>query len=204
MVKISKKIMLLTVFITLLVTVLPASAGTVTVCDFEGFNNGDLISAFATHYPGVTFSGGSDIGTATIYNSPGYPPHSGIGVVAFHFDQNNFDNPTQLKATFTQSTSRVGLWYTSYGPVYLEAYDATNNLITSTTGQSNYGTNSYLEVTGSNIAYVIFHDHTNYMTIDDFTFETIDTNIPEFPSIAVPVVSMIGLIFVVGRKKETR
>jgi len=43
---------------------------------------------------------------------------------------------------------------------------------------------------------------------DDFTIGTIDqvkpptTNVPEFPTVAIPVAAVLGLIFVFGRRKE--
>jgi len=210
--KISPINILLTVFIISLVTAMPAAAGTVTVCDFEdqSLNNGDPISAFATLYPGVTFSGGPDIGVCVKdvpdpigWNYWSFPPHSGNKALAFHFFGNG---DAQITATFTQPVSRVKLWYTSTGPVTLNVYDKSNNLIaTKTEAGGNTGTSSPIEVSGENIAYAVFHDTDYQLVMDDFEFESDPTNdpsIPEFPSIVLPIAAIMGLMFVFQRRKE--
>ncbi|AKB29101.1 hypothetical protein MSSIT_2382 [Methanosarcina siciliae T4/M] len=201
--EISPRNLLLTVFIVLLV-VFPAAAGTVTTIDFEDLSEGDGIEDFGTHYSGVTFSGGNDIGIAVVpkYNYGDYPPHSGTHVVAFHFGGESYV-PTELRASFDQPVKRAGLWYTCVSNVTLEAYDESGLKIDSVNGTSNLHKTTYLEVQGSNIAYIIFHDSSNYLTCDDLTYETEDdVNIPEFPSIVLPIGAIMGLMFVFQRRKE--
>lgn len=65
-----------------------------------------------------------------------------------------------------------------------------------------------LEVSSSKpIAYVIFHNHGNMIGFDDFEYETYqdctngDCSIPEFPTVALPVIAVIGLVFLFQRRK---
>jgi hypothetical protein len=205
--KMSPKFILLTTLLITLVTVFPAAAGTVTICNFDDqvLNNYDPVSAFAHLYSGVTFSGDTAVCVAVGpdgYNYDGFPPHSGYNVIAFHGPGAYGEG--KLIATFTQPASKVGVWYVSMHEVYLDAYDKDGNLIkTETSPASSYGgPEVYFEVTAPQIASVAFHDQDGTMVMDDFTFETADdVNVPEFPSIAIPVAAVLGLILVFGRRK---
>jgi len=143
--------------------------------DFEGIPDTYLHSGgnqnLNGYYPGLSF--GSQV---TIldkvrygYNSGGYPPHSGDAVIFSYSDP-------YIRVDFVGfTTNYVEAWYTSYYTFYLEAYDASNNLLASSSGLSNYGTNSLISVsTGArNIAYVKFHDLGNYFTVDDLAYSVI-------------------------------
>ena len=129
------------------------------------------------------------------YNYGGYPPHSGTNVVY------NANSGTGLiKATAVGPLwSHVSLWYTvnssspitadNYG-LYIDAYDSSNNLIASSHGGNNYGSNSYLDVSAAGISYVKIHDHGNYFTIDDFSFH--QESVPE-PGQVVAFLGMGGM-----------
>jgi hypothetical protein len=71
-----------------------------------------------------------------------------------------------IRVDFSNSMSRVGVWYTvGATDAFLEAYDSQGKLIQSKEGYYNYGHSSYLEVTGSDIKYVIIHDTGNWQTV---------------------------------------
>lgn len=191
--KISTKLVLLTFFVILLVTVFPAAAGTVTTIDFEGLSDREILT---TQYQsqGVTFSGNPMILKAPNYNVGGYPPHSGVDVVDV------FNGPCRID--FVTPVSNVGIYYTAAFSAYLEAYDSNGVLIGSDVGGYNYGSVGHLQVSGSNIAYVIIHDSNDYLIFDDLTFETSDTSIPEYPSIVLPIAAILGIMFIFQRRKE--
>ena len=65
----------------------------------------------------------------------------------------------------------VGAWFVTDGvTVTLEAYDALNNLLDSTTVSSGFYNIEYAELRASGIKYVIFHDAGDYWGLDDLTY----------------------------------
>jgi len=178
-----------------LITVFPVSAGTVTQIDFENLVYGNYVTTQYTSQ-GATFTGNALV-LDTAHCDPGYPPHSGTKLVDI------VDG--SIRVDFTNPVSRVGVWYTTgQTDAFLEAYDSQGNLLQRAEGIYNYGFSNYLEVSGSNIAYVIIHDTGDWFGIDDLSYETpSSTSIPEFPSVATPVAAILGLIVIFGRRKNT-
>ena len=151
--------------------------------DFEGIPDTYLFFGggvnLGGYYPGLNF--GPD---ATIfdqvrygYNNIDFPPHSGDAVLG------SITNQT-IKVDFDIASTYVGAWYTSLGSFYLEAYDASDNLLDSAEGLSNLGTNSLISVSGGSIAYVLFHDGGGTYAIDDL----------EFTPVPVPGAVLLGLL----------
>lgn len=189
---ISTKLVLLTIFVILLVTVFPAAAGTVTTINFDNLADRELVTI---QYSGLTFLGPNMILKYPNYNYDGYPAHSGENVLDV--------SGGSIRIDFTTPVSRVGTWYsTAYSGAFLEAYDSEGALIKSTSGGPSYTYSSYIELSGSNIAYVIIHDSGGWFTIDDLTYETPDTSIPEYPSIVLPIAAIMGLMFIFQRRRE--
>lgn len=162
--------------IVLFIAVLALSAvAELTVLDFENLPDEYLALGLgqnlADYYPGVTF--GPEV-TVLDRNRLGYqdlyfPPHSGDAVV---WPGTNLD---YIRADFTDFVcDHVQLWYTCYNPIYLEAYDASDQSIATATGPLNPSTNNLLSVTADNIAYVIIHDDGSTLTIDDFAFSPME------------------------------
>jgi hypothetical protein len=121
------------------------------------------------YYPGLNFGPDATILDRVIggYNDYGYPPHSGNAVLF------TGSGCGYIKVDFVGSTANYAeAWYTSYYTFYLEAYDASDNPLVSSSGSPNFGGNSLLSVSSPNIAYVILHDHGNSLGIDDFSYET--------------------------------
>jgi hypothetical protein len=54
-----------------------------------------------------------------------------------------------------------------------------------------------LTVEHSGIAYVLIHDTGQYWTMDDVCVGPEGTNVPEFPSVALPVGMILGIAFLV-------
>ncbi|MBC8368060.1 hypothetical protein H8E52_11665 [bacterium] len=149
-----------------------SAASALEVIDFEGIPQdywyfGGAVN-LGSYYSGVTFGPTTYILETQIYgyNDASYPPHSPVSVAVSISDPN-------IRADFTTGTvSHVGVWYTSGAGtgLYLEGYDAGNNLVASTWGADNTGTNSFLEINGAGIAYAIIHDSGDFFTIDDFEY----------------------------------
>lgn len=100
------------------------------------------------------------------YNGP-YPDGA-------YFSNGNFfawlgANQGAGRIDFTDSTHKtVGLSYSSYSSVFMEAYDDSNTLIKTVGGSGNLDTGQLkkLSVSGD-ISYVLVHDTGNYWLIDD-------------------------------------
>jgi hypothetical protein len=150
-------------------------AKALTTVDFEGvpttyyrwYENENLNG----YYTGLKFEPDATILDKVIgdgYDYFDYPPHSGNAVLVS-------DSMPYIRVDFVDSTANyVEMWYTTTttSTFYLEAYDSSDNLLASSTGQYNKGTNSFISVSADNIAYVKLHDSGNYFTIDDFGYET--------------------------------
>ena len=144
-----------------------AFAGTV---DFEGvphtywYYGGQ--QNFGTYWAGANFGPQATVLEDQVYgyNNSGYPPHSGHAVLF------SISVPS-IRVDFNSPVDFVSLWYTSNSSFYLDAYDSSDNLINQATGSSNYGTNSFLQVTSlsSNIDYITMHDSGNFCTVDDLS-----------------------------------
>lgn len=141
--------------------------------DFEGVPDQFLYEIgnqnLGDYYPGLFFS--PDVTLLDIvrdgYNNSGYPPHSGTAV-AF-----SYTNPYG-DITFANPVRVVGAWFSAATTLYLEAYDASDNLIASSSMPSNYGSNSYMSVSvdSASIKRVRIHDTGNFWTMDDLYYST--------------------------------
>lgn len=185
-----RKGMFCSMIVFVVVMVVPVSA---TVINFEDLKCFDDVG---NHYSGLDFTFARIQGTdCTGYNGVNYPPNSGQHVIY------NEPGTNTIQINFASPVSRVGIWYTSYTTGTIEAYDSSDTLINSSSGGSNIGSNSYLEVSGQDIVYVILHDTGNQITYDDLEFDT-ENAIPEFPNMTIPVLSVIGLMFLINRGRD--
>ncbi len=162
--------------------------------DFEDLANGETV---AEQYAadGVHFGAGV---LAVDPAGPSYPPHSGD--IALQ----TVSTQPYLDVTFDTPANYVEAWYTSYYGLSLEAYDSSNDLISSVWGAANLADSCQLSVggSGSEIAWVRFHDSGNLYIVDDLHIEGPD------PDDAVPepctwvLLSATGIAGVIARRRR--
>jgi hypothetical protein len=95
-------------------------------------------------------------------------------------------------------------WWTIVNSMNVDVYDSSHTLLDSTGTLGNpslsvdSGTNTLV---GSGIKYLEFHNSDGLVQISTLTFSS-SNDIPEFPTIALPIISVLGLMFIFGRRKE--
>jgi len=160
---------IMTVCSAIALMVIASNAQAMITVDFEGvpltyhyaYGNTNL----GSYYPGLTFGPATTVlekGVDSGYNYTGYPPYSGDAVI--HSAVSN------IRVDFDVPSTYVEAWYTSAYTLYLEAYDTSDNLLATSTGSANYGSNSLISVSSPIIAYVKFHDGGFYFSLDDLGF----------------------------------
>ena len=102
----------------------PALFSGAIVIDFEGLSDGTFV---ATEYPGLTFSN-AIISTAGIsLNELEFPPESGSNVVV--------DYGGAMSILFALPVSSFGGFFTYLGPVTIQGFDSSHDLLASSTSQ---------------------------------------------------------------------
>ncbi len=143
-----------------------------------------------SYYPGVTF--GPNVTALSVsrfggYASDAFPPHSGDVVIWDAFD------PT-INVTFDFSVVSFGIWYTSFDPLTLQAYDSSENLLGTVVGDPNTdgttGTSSFLSFSDPAIAAVSLTSSAGDFVLDDLNFASGGTTAPE-PSSLILVATIV-------------
>jgi hypothetical protein len=158
---------------------------------------------FGNYWQGVNFSPDSTVLDTNwpndYYNYSGYPPHSGDAVLF------SYSTP-YIDAIFDIPVDNVSMWYSSTSSFVLDAYDVNDNLIASTSGGPNYGTNSLITIStqGDDIKRLRMHDSGNYFTIDDFTAEFL-TGEPTITPIPAAILLLgSGLLGIAGIRRKMK
>jgi len=186
----------LLVIAILLAVAVPASA--LTTLDFEGlpttYNYWSGHQSIGNYYPCVTLGPDAVILTVPDYNSYGYPPHSGSSVFRPYASG-------YVDFTFDGTVNYFEGWFTYGGgsQLYMEGYDAADNLIASASMGDNLTTSSRMSISAAGIKRVRIHDSTAYWTGDDIAFEPCGNQvIPEPTSI---MLGALGLGSIVGIRR---
>lgn len=135
--------------------------------DSNFFNGGG--QNIGSFYAGVTFGPnvtGLSVSRFGGYANSGFPPHSGDVAVWDAAD------PT-ITISFASEIQSFGIWYTSFDPLTLQAYDATNTLLGTVVGNPNTdgttGTSAFLSISSPLIRSATLSGSAGLFTLDDVT-----------------------------------
>jgi hypothetical protein len=148
------------------------------VINFENLPDTYFFSAgdqnIGSFYPGVTF--GPDVTALSVsrfggYDNLGFPPHSGDVVIWDATD------PT-ITISLASPIVSFGIWYTTFDPLTLQAFDASDNLLGSVIGNPNTdgatGVSSFLAFSSPGIQTVHLTSSPGLFVLGDVT-----TPVPE-------------------------
>jgi len=205
--KTSPRLLLITIFIFLFVTVFPVAAQSVTTINFDDLPTYTYLDLNHYQSQGVTF-----VGDLYVFEgSTSYPSHSGSNCVGVISPSN------EIRVNFASPVSNVGFYYTAYiQPLTFTAYDSNGVQIGQAIGamslQNNGNpdfTDTYISIDTQEIAYITIDGFSSslsgsggYFVIDDLSFTSGSSSIPEFPSIVLPVAAILGIVVIFGRRKN--
>lgn len=175
---------------------------------FEDWNDGDTI---ASTIPGLQFTttDGVDwrVGDFKTGKYSGKYPRGGYTSDGYKWAWLGTDQSSG-RIDFTVGTATYfSLLVSTSSGIALDAYDINGNLLDRAPATGLTSSNFYtgfmdrLNVSAPGMAYIIVHDTGNRFFIDDIcTDAPAGVSIPEFPTIALPVISAIILIFLFQRR----
>jgi hypothetical protein len=150
-------------------------------------------------YPTLTF--GADVTGLDLTGSTAYPPHSGNIVIWSPSDP-------IVSIAFALPQGQVGIWYTSFEPLTLTAFDSGNMLLGSLVGDANTdgatGFSNFLSFSGTNIASITLSSSPGSYVLDDVTFTGAPSSSPVPEPNAVLLVAALLIIIVLIRRKGLR
>jgi len=212
--------------ILLLVSVSAASAD--TLMTFEEFLGYDT-TPISTFYSGISFQSGyagSDWvardGATGNYNVSSWPSGTVLGSGGEYWIYGLVSATTALDYTGNdgviafdnKDAAYVELGYSSYGPLYLEAYDTSNTLLDSASGPANLryvngnasgpGTLRVDAPAGQYISYLYIHDTGNYWTVDNIRTDASGIVMNPIPAPGAVLLGGIGVSLVTWlRRRKT-
>lgn len=134
------------------------------------YSSGD--QNIGSYYAGITFGPnvtGLSVSRFGGYDDSGFPPHSGDVVIWDATD-------ATINISFDSPLESFGIWYTSYDPLTLDAYDSGSNLLGEVVGDSNTdgttGTSSFLSLSALGIQDVTLTSTPGFFVLDDMTIGT--------------------------------
>jgi hypothetical protein len=139
-----------------------------TTIDFEGFSD----STFLTNQiSGLTFSNALVLTAGISLNELEFPPHSGSNVVS--------DNSGPITILFNAPENQVAGYFTYASALTLQAFDASNNLLSTATSlfgsnfvSSGHSPNEFLSLSGAGITKVTITGDPGGLSfvLDDLSF----------------------------------
>jgi hypothetical protein len=157
-----------------------------SVITFEDLGNAYFLNGggqnIGSFYPGIAFGPnvtGLSASRFDGYSSSAFPPHSGDVVIFDPVD-------STMVISFANAIQSFGIWYTSFDPLTLEAFDQNNNLLGTITANPNTdgsaGAASFLTLSNPRIKSVSLTSSPGLFTLDDLTIEM------------TPDLSLVGLL----------
>jgi hypothetical protein len=171
-----------------------SNADTITFEDLPDayfFSSGD--QNIGTFYSGVTF--GPDVTGLSVsrfggYDDSGFPPHSGDVAIWDVTD-------ATIDISFASPIQSFSIWYTTFDPLTLQAFDQSNNLLGTVVGDPNTdgttGISSLLSFSNPGIESVTLTSTPGFFVLDDLTYENGSNTVPEPRRIAVVAVLFLFL-----------
>ena len=168
-----------------------------TLPDAYFFSSGD--QNIGSFYSGVTF--GPDVTGLSVsrfggYPNAAFPPHSGDVAIW------DASDPT-IVISFASPITSFGIWYTSFDPLTLQAFDQSSNLLGTALGDPNTdgttGVSSFLSFSSAGIASVDLTSTPGLFVLDDVTYSSGTSTVPE-PSSVCCLIS--GLLFIYVRRSR--
>ncbi len=161
--------------ISVLVGLIFLSTAHAEVITFEDLPDADFFGAgnqnIGNFYPGITF--GADVTGLSVtrfggYASAAFPPHSGDVVV---WDASD----ATITIDFAFTVQSFGIWYTSFDPLTLKAFNGSNAQVGTVVGNPNTdgttGTASFISFSASAIQSITLTSTAGLFTLDDLTFQ---------------------------------
>jgi hypothetical protein len=165
-----------------------------TVINFEDLPDAYFYSSgdenIGTYYSGITF--GPDVTALSVsrfggYDSSGFPPHSGDVAIWDATD-------ATINISFASPITSFGIWYTTFDPLTLAAFDGSSDLLGTVIGDPNTdgttGTSSFLSFSGTGIEDVTLTSTPGFFVLDDLTIGAGTSAVPEPRSFAVNSISL--------------
>lgn len=165
----------------------PTRAG--TLLNFEDLPDAYFFNStgqnIGNYYPGVTF--GPNVTGLSVTRFGGYadsafPAHSGEVVI---WDASD----SSINITFATSLQSFSIWYTSFDPLTMQAFDAGNGLLGTAVGDPNTdgstGTSSLLALTIPGIQSITLTSTPGFFVLDDLTYTASGDTTPEPSSFAL-------------------
>jgi len=156
------------------------------------FSSGD--QNIGTFYAGITFGPnvtGLSVSRFGGYGDSGFPPHSGDVVI---WDASD----ATINISFGSALQSFGIWFTTFDPLTLQAFDSGNNLLGTVIGDPNTdgttGTSSFLSFLNPGIMSVTLTSTPGFFVLDDLTTDTGTSAVPEPSSLALLVTATVLLI----------
>jgi RHS repeat-associated protein len=175
-----------------------------TVIGFEDLPDAYFFSAgdqnIGGYYPGVTL--GPDVTALSVsrfggYDDSGFPPHSGDVAV---WDAGD----ATVEIDFAAPVQSFGVWYTTFDPLTLQAFDGADDLLGTAVGDPNTdgstGVSSFLSFASPGIQSVTLTSTPGFFVLDDLTYDTSGTATPEPGSLLFMATGMILIICAARRR----
>lgn len=171
-----------------------------TLPDAYFYNGGD--QNIGDFYTGITF--GPDVTGLSVsrfggYDSSGFPPHSGDVVILDATD-------ATITISFASAVDSFGIWYTSFDPLTLGAFDSGGNSLGNAVGNPNTdgttGNSSFLSLSAPGIQSITLTSTPGLFVLDDLTTTSITTPVPEPNSSVLLAMSSIVWWSVLRLRKQ--
>lgn len=194
-----------TFLVLMLGSCLSVFAGTITFEDLPDayfFSSGD--QNIGSFYSGVTF--GPDVTGLSVsrfggYDNAAFPPHSGDVAIWDATD------PT-IVISFASPISSFGIWYTSFDPLTLQAFDQSSSLLATVIGDPNTdgttGMSSFLSFSSAGIASIDLTSTPGLFVLDDVTYSSGTSTVPEPNSLVFLTTGLLLVAITVRRTRSRR